>query len=223
MPSRKLPATPARATWPIPSPIRLSRRWTRKKPTAGASSPTTVPLAKASRMNSGSRMDMRRVVPGCRQLRGRAVEDDRAADEHQPVDVGLDSAELMRDVEDRRPELFVELLEELGERSLRLDVDPGGRLVEHEHLRLAGERLRDECSLLLATRQPRQRPRRERRQPHASDRLVDDGSVGRAEQPERPPGDRTSGRQDRTNYRQRFETDLRTLLEVVDQLTTLHT
>src|SRR5436309_12861357 len=118
MPSRKLPATPAKATWPIPSPIRLSRRWTRKKPTAGASSPTTVPLAKASRMNSGSRMDMRRVVPGCRQLRGRAVEDDRAADEDRPGDVGLDIAELIREVEHRRPALVVQLLAALGVRSL---------------------------------------------------------------------------------------------------------
>ena len=32
-------------------------------PTAGASTPTIAPVAKASRMNSESRMDMRRVVP----------------------------------------------------------------------------------------------------------------------------------------------------------------
>src|SRR5436190_20325160 len=144
MPSKKLPATPAKATCPIPSPIRLRRRWTRKKPTAGASSPTTMPLAKASRMNSGSRMDMRGVVPRGGQLGGRAVEHDRAADEDESVDVGLDGAELVRHVEDRRPELLVEPLQELGERGLRLDVDPGGRLVEHEHLRLARQRLRDE-------------------------------------------------------------------------------
>ena len=39
-------ATPAKATWPMPSPMRLIRRSTRKKPTAGASTPTTAPVAK---------------------------------------------------------------------------------------------------------------------------------------------------------------------------------
>ena len=64
-PSRYPAATPANATWPIPSPIRLSCRWTRKKPTAGASRPTIAPAAKASRMNSSSSMrrGCRRVVP----------------------------------------------------------------------------------------------------------------------------------------------------------------
>src|SRR5674476_642816 len=33
-------ATPASATWPMPSPIRDSRRWTRKTPTIGAARPT---------------------------------------------------------------------------------------------------------------------------------------------------------------------------------------
>src|SRR5207247_1945692 len=38
----------------MPSPIRLSSRWTRKKPTVGASTPTTAPAANARRMNTRS-------------------------------------------------------------------------------------------------------------------------------------------------------------------------
>ena len=94
-PSRYPAATPANATWPIPSPIRLSCRWTRKKPTAGASSPTIAPAAKASRMNSSSSMDVRRVVPDAGEALGRAVEHDPAADEDEPLDEALDRSELV--------------------------------------------------------------------------------------------------------------------------------
>src|SRR5215207_4925403 len=92
-------ATPANATWPIPSPIRLSRRWTRKKPTAGARTPMTAPVASASRMNSSSSMRVRGVVPDARQLRRAAVEHDRPADEHESLDEALDRSELVRHVE----------------------------------------------------------------------------------------------------------------------------
>src|ERR671938_468914 len=61
----------------MPSPIRLIRRWTRKKPTAGASTPTTAPVANASRMNSDSSMDVRGVVPDPWELAGRPVEDEQ--------------------------------------------------------------------------------------------------------------------------------------------------
>ena len=64
----------------------------------------------------------------------------------------LDGAELVRDVEDRHAELGVELIEQRRERVLRLDVDAGRRLVEHEQLRPGRERLRDERALLLARR-----------------------------------------------------------------------
>ena len=94
------PRRPANATWPMPSPIRLSCRWTRKKPTAGASRPTIAPAANASRMNSRSSMGVGGVVPDAREVLRRAVEDDAAADEHEPLDEALDRSELVRDVED---------------------------------------------------------------------------------------------------------------------------
>src|SRR3954454_23418959 len=101
IPSRYPAATPANATWPIPSPIRLICRWTRKKPTDGASTPTIAPAANASRMNSRSSMRVRRVVPDARQVRRRPVEDDPLAHEHEAFDEALDRPELVRDVEDR--------------------------------------------------------------------------------------------------------------------------
>src|SRR5688572_30906268 len=104
----------------MPSPIRLMRRWTRKNPTAGASTPITAPAAKASRMNSESNMDVRGVVPDAGKVPRPAVEDDRAADEHESLDVALDRAELVRDVEDRRSELSVQACEQRRERLLRL-------------------------------------------------------------------------------------------------------
>src|SRR5215211_6913302 len=84
------------------------RRWTRKKPTAGASTPTTAPAAKASRMNSDSNMDVRGVVPQPRQRGRRSVEDDAAADEDEPLDVALYRAELVRDVQDGNRQLPME-------------------------------------------------------------------------------------------------------------------
>src|ERR671922_1449491 len=116
----------------MPSPIRLMRRCTRKNPTAGARRPTIAPAAKARSMKSASRMDMRGVVPGIRKVGGRPVVEDPATDEHEPLDEGFDRAELVRDVDDRRAELLVQLAEEGGERLLRVGVDPGGGLVQHE-------------------------------------------------------------------------------------------
>src|SRR4051794_20774207 len=141
IPSRYPAATPAKATWPMPSPIRLISRCTRKKPTTGASTPTIAPAANASRMNSRSSMGVGGVVPDAGQARRRPVEDDRLAHEHEPLDEVLDRAELVRDVEDRHTELVVEAVEQRRERLLRLDVDAGRRLVEHEQARLRRERL----------------------------------------------------------------------------------
>ena len=45
-------ATPARATWPIPSPMSESRRWTRKMPTIGATVPTSSAAMSARCMKS---------------------------------------------------------------------------------------------------------------------------------------------------------------------------
>src|SRR3954454_13603064 len=95
IPSRYPAATPAKATWPIPSPIRLICLWTRKKPTVGASTPTIAPAANASRMNSRSSMRVRRVVPDARQPGRRSVEDDPLAPQHEPLDEALDGAELV--------------------------------------------------------------------------------------------------------------------------------
>ena len=45
-------ATPARATWPMPSPMSESRRWTRKIPTIGATVPTSSAAMSARCMKS---------------------------------------------------------------------------------------------------------------------------------------------------------------------------
>ena len=82
-------------------------------------------------------MDVGRVVPDAGEVPGRAVEDDAAADEHEPLDEALDRAELVRDVEDRDAELAMQAVEQGGERLLRLGVDARRRLVEDEQRRLA--------------------------------------------------------------------------------------
>src|SRR6476619_8171829 len=51
-PVRTPTATPARATCPMPSPIRDRRRWTRKTPTSGAAMPTSRAATSAWRMKS---------------------------------------------------------------------------------------------------------------------------------------------------------------------------
>src|SRR5437899_1144884 len=86
-------------------PRRPSRRWTRKNPTAGASSPTTMPAPNASRMNSRSSMRVRRVVPDTGQGRWGPVEHDAAPNQDESLDEPLDRAELVRDVQDGHAEL----------------------------------------------------------------------------------------------------------------------
>src|ERR671937_2358828 len=152
--------------------MRLSRRWTRKKPTAGARSSTTMPAPNASRMNSRSSMCVRGVMPEIWEFGGRSVEDDLAAHEHDPLNESLDRAELVGDVQDGDVEVAVELLEQRGERLLRLDIDPSRRLVEDEELRIGRQRLRDERALLLSARQGRQPPPRETREINAFDCLT---------------------------------------------------
>src|SRR5215211_9534831 len=141
----------------MPSPIRLIRRWTRKNPTAGASTPTTAPAANARRMKSASKMDMRGVVPGAGERRGCAVEDDRAADEHEPLDEALDGAELVRHEQDRHAKVAVQVLEQLREGLLSVDVHSRCGFVQHDQVRAGRKRLRDERTLLLPARQRRER------------------------------------------------------------------
>ena len=126
-------------------------------------------------------------TPG-RSLR-RAVEDDAAADEHEPLDDVLDGAELVRDVEDRDAELAVELARAAPpSASCASASTPVGRLVEDEQRRLAGERLGDERALLLAAREraraarrPGRRARRARSPPRRSP------ASRRRSGPSRPP------------------------------------
>src|SRR3954471_19290813 len=129
-------------------------RWTRKKPTPGASRPTMAPAANAYRMKSTSRMDMGGVVPVAREGRGGTVEEDAAAHEHETFHESLDGAELVRDVENRRAELDVELLEQLREGVLGPHVHPGCRLVQDEQIGLAGKRLCDVRPLALSAGEP---------------------------------------------------------------------
>src|SRR5690242_21405799 len=130
----------------MPSPTSDCLRWTRKNPTVGASTPTIAPTPNASRMNSRSSMLVRRVVPDARKVVRRAVEDNRAADEDEPLDEPLDGSELVGDVQDGDAELAVQLREKRRQRLLGLRVDAGGRLVEDEEAGLGRERLGDEGS-----------------------------------------------------------------------------
>src|SRR4029079_8939678 len=153
------------------------------------STPTTAPVANAIRMKSASRMNMGRGVPGCGELGGRAGEDDAAADEDDALDESLHGAEFVRDVEDRDAESLVQLAEERAESLLRVDVDTCSRRAENEELRPAGERLRDEGALLLATGEPLNRRRRPILEADTRDRVRDRIAVGTAERLQKPaPG-----------------------------------
>ena len=83
-----------------------------------------------------------------------AVEDDLAAIHHRDAraDAG-DRAEVVADIDHRGAQPRRELGEQVEDMRLRGDVEPGGRLVEQQRLRLAGERHRDGDALLLAAGQ----------------------------------------------------------------------
>src|SRR5262245_60390243 len=161
----------------MPSPTSDWRRCTRKNPTAGASTPTIAPAASARRMNSLSNMDVRRVVPHAGEVPRRAVEDDRATDEDDALDMVLHRPELVRDVDDRHAELAVEGGEQFAKRLLRLGVDAGRRLVEHEQRRAPGERLGDEGPLLHSARERPERRVGHVQESDALDRLRDEHTV----------------------------------------------
>jgi hypothetical protein len=133
-------------------------------------------------------MDVRGVVPDARKLGRRSVEDDRPAHEHQALDVALDRAELVRDVENRHAEVGMEPCEELAERLLALRIDPGSRLVEREQPGTARERLRYQRPLLLAARETSQLGVRPVGEPHELDRLVDALAVGPTQPADDPAG-----------------------------------
>jgi hypothetical protein len=118
-------------------------------------------------------MGVRGVVPHARQVTGRPVEHDSPAHEQQPLDVALDRAELVGDVEDRDAQLAVEAVEKLRECLLGLDVDARRGLVEDEYRGFGGKRLRDEGPLLLSARQPGERAVGDSSEANAGDRLLD--------------------------------------------------
>src|SRR2546430_1705081 len=173
----------------------------------------SAPAAKASRMNSNSNMDMRRVVPDPRKRRRRAVEDDALADEHEPLDDMLDCTELVGDVQDRDVELVVEAREQLGEGLLRCDVDARRRLVQRQELGLGRECFRDERALLLPTRQPGERSLRERAQADALDRLLDRLAILGGQPADRSQR-RSAGGHDFEHRGRRLHAELGTLGEV---------
>src|SRR2546422_10504954 len=198
----------------MPSPIRLIRRWTRKKPTAGASTPTIAPDANASRMKSASRMDMGRVVPGGREGARLSVEDNLAANEDEALDETLDGAELVRDEEDRHAELAVKLVEQGGEGLLRADVDACSWLVEDEELGLSGERLGDEGALLLTAREARDHRVRLFSEPDPLDRSVDRGAIRAAEAADETVSRHPARHHGLANRDRRLDSDLRALREI---------
>ena len=91
---------------------------------------------------------------GGRELGGRAVEHHALLQHDHVVEVVGDRAELVRDEQHRAPWWCSHQVDErVAEQRLRLHVDAGDRLVEHQQLGLGRERLGDERALLLATGQ----------------------------------------------------------------------
>jgi hypothetical protein len=86
---------------------------------------------------------MRWVVPALWKRVRRPVENHPSLDHDQAADVGLDRPELVRDIQDRHPELAAKPVEEGRKCLLRRGVHAGGRLIQDEELRFAGEQLRD--------------------------------------------------------------------------------
>ena len=113
---------------------------------------------------------MGRVVPLAGKTRRRAVVDDSSSHEHEPLDELLHRPELVGDEQNGCVELAVQLTQQRGERLLCVDVDTRGRLVEHEEVRFAGERLGDERALLLAAGEGRDGSRRLHRKADSLDR-----------------------------------------------------
>ena len=174
------------------------------------------PAANASRMNSVSNMDVRGVVPGRRERARAAVEDDRAADEHEPVDersTAPNSCETSRIV---TPRSRCSSPSSVRQRLLGVDVDARRRLVQDEQLRCRSERLRHEGPLLLAAGEPRDHAPALRREADPGDRLVDARAVlgGRPRQ-DAPPGDEAC-RDELVHGHRRLDAEPRALRQVAD-------
>src|SRR3954464_2795364 len=214
--SRYPSATPANATCPTPSPTRLRRRWTRKKPTAGARRPTTMPERDASRKNLRSSMRVGGVVPDTGQGGRRAVEHDLSANEHDAFHELLDGAELVRDVQDRHRELAAKPLEKCCDRFLRFHVDTGRGLVKDEELGFARERLRDEGPLLLAAGEGRETPICLRSQPHPLDCGPHRLAIGTAERSDQACAGGPPCRDELAHGQRRVDSRLRPLWEVAN-------
>ena len=157
-----------------------------------------------------------RVVPLAGQGRRWAVEDDSAAHQHEPLDELLHGAELVRDEEDRRVELVVQLGEQRRQRLLGVDVDAGRRLVEHQQVGLSGERLGDEGALLLAAGQRGDGLPRPLGQADALDGRLDESSVVRPQASNGAPPRDPARAHDLLHGHRRLDPELRTLGEVAD-------
>jgi hypothetical protein len=155
-------------------------------------------------------------VPDARKLVRRAVEDDLPAHEHEALNEPFDGAKLVRDVQDRHVELAVEAVQQRGQRLLRLDVDAGRRLVEHEQRRLRRERLGDERTLLLSAREPLQRAIGDRAEADPVDRLRHDLAVAPSRRTEQSRHRHPPGGDDLAHGRGRIDTELCPLREVAD-------
>src|SRR6188508_1918391 len=168
-------------------------------------------------MNSLSNMDVPRVVPHARQIVRRAVEDDVATNEDDPLDVVLDRAELVRDVDDRDSELPVQIREELRERLLRPRVHARGRLVEDEERGTCGERLRDEGTLLHAAREGSKGRVGDGGEPDALDRVRHQPSVLPGYPSDEATRGDAPGRDDLANRHRRVAADDRALRQIAER------
>ena len=192
--------TPAKAIWPMPSPISDILFWTRKVPIMGAKTPTATLAISARCMNDSSKgygnarartpnisetlQPLRQVLAVHaqvhtfgHQLRGRPVEQHAVLEDDDAVQVLGHRRELVRDEQDAGAVVGHQVGERIAELLLRARVDTRDRLVEHQQIRFAGEGSRDEHTLLLPTRQLVDRSLREVAQTHGVHRVADSGPI----------------------------------------------
>ncbi len=201
------------------------RCWTRKTPISGAQAPTTRPASErelhvlalerprqvehrrrnrhdqrghsmASSHSGRSSSWIPRLTPDAVSSRGRPVELDRSLHHQHTVEVVGDGAELVRHEQDGRAVLRDEVDERVAELSLRLGVDAGDRLVEHEQVGFARERACDQDTLLLPAGELEHRPAGELGQADRLDRVVDRGTIARACPTPPAPTSEPTGRDD---------------------------
>jgi len=110
-----------------------------------------------------------------------------------------------------RAVLALEVDERLAEPPLRRAVDAGDRLVQHEQVRFARERARDEHALLLADGQLVQRTVGDLGEPDRADRVVDRGTIGLALTPPPAALPQPAGRHDLAHRRGHLALEVRPL------------